>query len=95
MNLESVAALRAATPRAADRPARGWSPEGVEQEGKPDHSEPRFEKMRATPLYRATMLAGQLAVWLSFFSGGSAFLTKSRNFFSQYFSLTCLNFKTV
>ena len=34
MNLESVAAGRAATPRAADRPAWGWSPEGIEREGK-------------------------------------------------------------
>ena len=35
MNLESVAALQAATPRAANRPAWGWPPEGVEREGKP------------------------------------------------------------
>ena len=30
-----MAALRAATPKAADRPAWGWPPEGVEREGKP------------------------------------------------------------
>ena len=35
MNLESVTAWRAATPKVADRPARGWPPEGVEREGKP------------------------------------------------------------
>ena len=35
MNLESVAARRSATPRAADRPAWGWLPESVEREGKP------------------------------------------------------------
>ena len=34
MNLESVAARRAATPRAADRPAWGWPPKGVELWGK-------------------------------------------------------------
>ena len=35
MNLESVAARRAVTPRVAERPAWGWPPEGVEREGKP------------------------------------------------------------
>ena len=36
MNIESVAdARRAATPRAADRPAWGWPSEGVERERKP------------------------------------------------------------
>ena len=30
-----MAALRAANPRAADRPAWGWPPEGIEWEGKP------------------------------------------------------------
>ena len=35
MNLESVDAQRVATPRAADRPAWGWSPKGIEREGKP------------------------------------------------------------
>ena len=35
MNLESVAARRAATPRVADRPAWGWPPEGRRAWGKP------------------------------------------------------------
>ena len=35
MNLECVAARRAATPRADERPDWRWPPEGVEWEGKP------------------------------------------------------------
>ena len=35
VNLELVAARRASTARAADRPAWGWPSKGVEWEGKP------------------------------------------------------------
>ena len=35
MNLESVDARKAATPRASDRPAWVWPPEAVEREEKP------------------------------------------------------------